>query len=594
MTSDNDLTELQRAMKACRHSFFSVAGFSLFINLLMLTPAFYMLQVYDRVIPTGSEETLLMLTLVVILLLTIMGGLELVRSRLLVRVGNRLDSLVSARLYRAMCRHSLDVGGRQTAQPLDDLRTVRQFLSGNGLFAFFDAPWVPIYLGLLFLFNVWFGVFATCAGAVLLALALANEKVTRTLLAEASDEHIQAQALANGNLRNAEVLHAMGMLPGIMRRWATKHHASLVKQSRASDRAGGLSNLSRVLRMLFQSMILGVGALLVLDGSITPGMMIAGSIIMGRALAPIDQMIGSWKGFLGWRDAYQRLDALFAQVPDERRYLSLPAPLGDMAIEDVTVVPPGARQAAIDGVDIRVARGEHVGIVGPSAAGKSTLARALLGIWPCQAGTVRLDGANIDHWNRDELGPHLGYLPQDIELFDGTISENIARFGEVDAEQVVTAATKAGVHDMILRLPDGYDTVIGATSGVLSGGQRQRVGLARALYGNPVVVVLDEPNSNLDEGGERALSQAMQCLKNEGVTLFVISHRHNVLKNVDKLLVLNDGQVSLFGPRDQVIARLTQPQRVRSEAATRSGGGRMAAVGTQGRGGTPPAEGQRE
>ncbi|MCP1367334.1 type I secretion system permease/ATPase, partial [Halomonas sp. BBD48] len=435
---------------------------------------------------------------------------------------------------------------------------IRQFLTGNGLFAFFDAPWVPVYLGVLFLFHPWMGIFATLAGIILLALAIANEKATKNLLAEASSEHIKAQDLANSNLRNSEVLHAMGMLPGIMGRWAGKHHEFLSKQSQASDRAGALSNASKTLRMLFQSLILGLGAYLVLEGSMTPGMMIAGSILMGRALAPIDQMIGSWKGFVSSRSAYQRLDDLLEQIPDEQRRMSLPAPHGEISIESVAAAPPGVRMATIRGINFDVPKGEHIGIIGPSAAGKSTLARVLLGIWPSQVGKVRLDGADITQWNRDELGPHIGYLPQDIELFDGTISENIARFGEVDAEKVVAAAKKAGVHEMILQLPNGYDTYIGASSGALSGGQRQRIGLARALYGNPVFVVLDEPNSNLDDNGERALSKALQQLKQEGVTLFVISHRTSVLKSMDKLLVLKDGQVSMFGPRDQVFAQFAK------------------------------------
>ncbi|MEC9482558.1 MAG: type I secretion system permease/ATPase, partial [Halomonas sp.] len=451
MTPENNPSELRRALTVCRSAFLSVGGFSLFINLLMLTPALYMLQVYDRVITTGSAETLLMLTLVAVFLFAVMGGLELVRSRILVRAGNRLDTLLSERLYRAMFRQSVNAPGQQTAQPLDDLSSLRQFLAGNGLFAFFDAPWVPVYLGILFLFDVWFGVFATGAGLILLGLAIVNEKATKTLLAEAGSEHIQAQGLATSNLRNAEVLHAMGMLPGIMGRWAARHQSFLIKQSRASDRAGALTNLSKTLRLLFQSLILGLGALLVIKGSLTPGMMIAGSIVMGRALAPIDQMIGSWKGFVGARSAYRRLDELLARIPEDARYLSLPAPQGQVAIEGVAAVPPGGKLATLRGINFSVARGEHIGVIGPSAAGKSTLARVLLGIWPTQAGTVRLDGADIRHWNRDELGPYIGYLPQDIELFDGTIAENIARFGEVDADKVVAAARKAGVHEMILR-----------------------------------------------------------------------------------------------------------------------------------------------
>lgn len=580
MAKQQDASDLQLALKACRSSFVSVGFFSMFVNLLMLVPPMYMLQVYDRVLSTQSVDTLIMLTLVVIFLFMVMGGLELVRSRILVRVGNKLDSSINARLYSAMFRRSVVAQGQQSAQPLNDLTSVRQFLTGNGLFAFFDAPWVPVYLFVLFLFHPWLGIFATVAGIILLGLAIANEKATKGLLAEASSEHIQAQNLANSNLRNAEVLHAMGMLPGIMGRWAQKHHQFLSKQSQASDRAGTLTNASKVLRMLAQSMILGLGAYLVLRGDMTPGMMIAGSIIMGRALAPIDQMIGSWKGFVGARGAYDRLNELLTQIPAEQRRMSLPAPKGNLAVEAVAAAPPGVRMATIRGINFQVAKGEHIGIIGPSAAGKSTLARVLLGIWPAQVGSVRLDGADVVQWNRDELGPYIGYLPQDIELFDGTISENIARFGEVDAQKVVQAAQKAGVHEMILQLPNGYDTYISSTSGALSGGQRQRIGLARALYGNPVFVVLDEPNSNLDDAGERALGETIATLKAEGVTLFIISHRTSVLKSMDKLLVMKEGQVSMFGPRDQVLAQFAKkPQRQVSPAAS----ARLAAV----RGGRP-------
>lgn len=584
MASRQEATDLQRALKACRGSFVSVGFFSMFINLLMLVPPLYMLQVYDRVIASRSEDTLLMLTLVVIFLFAVMGLLELVRSRILIRTGNRLDTLISERLYSAMFRRSVLTQGQQTAQPLSDLTNLRQFLTGNGLFAFFDAPWVPIYLAVLYLFHPWLGVFATCAGIILLTLAIANEKATKSILAEANSDHIKAQDLANSNLRNSEVLHAMGMLPGIMGRWANKHHEFLSKQSRASDRAGALTNASKVLRMLFQSMILGLGALLVLQGDMSPGMMIAGSILMGRSLAPIDQMIGSWKGFVSSRSAYKRLNELLEQIPEDQRRMSLPAPQGDLAIETVAAAPPGVRMATIRGINFSVTRGEHIGIIGPSAAGKSTLARVLLGIWPSQVGKVRLDGADITQWNRDELGPHIGYLPQDIELFDGTISENIARFGNVDADKVVAAAKKAGVHEMILQLPNGYDTYINAASGALSGGQRQRVGLARALYGDPVLIVLDEPNSNLDDSGERALGEAIRQLKAEGATLFVISHRQSVLKHVDKLLVLKDGQVSMFGPRDQVLAQFAKSSKGQvgnarnASALGRQGSSRLTAV----------------
>ncbi|GAA3896953.1 type I secretion system permease/ATPase [Halomonas cibimaris] len=561
MAKQQEATDLQRALKACKGSFISVGFFSMFVNLLMLVPPMYMLQVYDRVLSTQSEDTLLMLTLLVIFLFAIMGGLELVRSRILVRVGNRLDTMVNERLYSAMFRRSLLSPGGQSAQPLNDLTSLRQFLTGNSLFAFFDAPWVPIYIGVMFLFHPWLGIFAIGAGIILVALAIANEKSTQTLLSEANSEHIQAQNLANSNLRNAEVLHAMGMLPGIMGRWSKRHHEFLAKQSRASDRAGALTNTSKVIRMMAQSLILGLAALLVLKGELTGGMVIAGSILMGRALAPIDQMIGGWKGFVSARGAYKRLNELLTQIPDEQRRMSLPRPEGYLSVENVAAAPPGSRMATLRGINFAVDKGEHVGIIGPSAAGKSTLARVLLGIWPSQVGDVRLDGGDITQYNRDELGPHIGYLPQDIELFDGTVSENIARFGSVDPEKVVAAAKKAGVHEMILALPNGYDTVISAGSGALSGGQRQRVGLARALYGDPVLMVLDEPNANLDDAGERALAQAIAQLKQDGTTLFVISHRQSVLKHMDKLLVMKDGQLSMFGPRDQVLAQFAKKPR---------------------------------
>ncbi|KAA0018558.1 type I secretion system permease/ATPase [Salinicola corii] len=561
MTSRPVPTTLQRALKACRRLFLSAALFSLFINLLMLVPPLYMLQVYDRVITSRSVDTLFMLTLIVVFLFFVMGGLEMVRSRLLVRLGNRLDTQVSQRLFEAMFDNGLRQPGRASAQPLNDLANLRQFLSGNGLFAFFDAPWTPIYIGVLFLFDVWFGVFALGAGILLFLLAIANEWATRGLLATAGEEQIRAQTLAIANLRNAEVLHAMGMMPGIRRRWAERHQRFLIQQSQASDRAGTLTNLSKVFRLLAQSLILGLGALLVLEGDLTPGMMIAGSILMGRALAPIDQVIGAWKQFVAARGAYGRLQTLLRAVPENTERMSLPAPRGEVRLEQIVAAPPGGKLATLRGLNFQVASGEHVGVIGPSGSGKSTLARVLLGIWPAQSGTVRLDGANIVQWARDQLGPYVGYLPQDIELFDGTISENIARFGEVDAERVVEAARRAGVHEMILCQPDGYDTMLSSTQGVLSGGQRQRIGLARALYGDPVLVVLDEPNANLDDAGERALGEALARLKALGTTLFVISHRERVLKSVDTLLVLQEGQPRLYGPKAEVVAQLNGGQR---------------------------------
>jgi ATP-binding cassette subfamily C protein EexD len=375
----------------------------------------------------------------------------------------------------------------------------------------------------------------------------------------ANNMAVAAGNFVTSNLRNAEALEAMGMLGPIQQRWLERHKGVLSLQALASDRAGLLTATSKILRMLLQSLVLGLGAYLAIEHVTTPGVMIAAMILSGRALAPIDQLIGTWRQFVSARTAYGRLRELLKTVPVRPRRMSLPPPRGDLLVEQTVATPPGAGAPVLKGISFAAAAGESVGIIGPSAAGKSTLARVVLGVWSLQAGKVRIDGADVSQWNRDELGPHVGYLPQDIELFDGTVSENIARFGTVDADKVVEAARKAGVHEMILRLPKGYDTPIGEGGAVLSGGQRQRVGLARALYGDPVLVVLDEPNSNLDDQGELALLQAMAALKAAGQTLLIISHRPNVLSGVDKILVLREGQVQTFGPRDQVLAQFARP-----------------------------------
>lgn len=558
--------DIRGALRASKKAFIAVGVFSFFVNLLMLTAPLYMLQVYDRVVASRSLETLMVLTLLMVFMFAVMGVLEWVRSRVLVRIGNQLDGYLSQRVYAAMFEMGNRRPDKRSAQPLTDFTNLRQFLTGNGPFAFFDAPWLPIYIGVLFLFHPAFGWFAIFAAMVLFSIAFLNERLTRKQLAEANGLSVKAQDLASSNVRNAEVLHAMGMLAGIMGRWYKQHQSFLLRQTAASDKAGIFSNMSKVLRMMFQSLILGLGAYFVVMNEMTPGMMIAGSILLGRALAPLDLLIGSWSGFTNARSAYQRLDELLKAFPASQRKMSLPEPIGQVAVESLVVVPPNAQLPALRGVQFDVAAGQQVGVVGPSAAGKSTLARALLGIWPAANGAVRIDGAEVNHYNRDELGPFLGYLPQDIELFDGTVSENIARFGPVDSEQVVNAAKKAGVHELILQLPNAYDTVIGSTSGALSGGQRQRLGLARALYGRPRVIVLDEPNSNLDDAGEQALAKCLKLLKSEGVTVFIISHRPALLREVDRILVLRAGQVQDFGERDQVLKRLAQQQKLQQKA----------------------------
>jgi len=563
-------TDLEAVLHNCRSSFFSVGLFSMFINLLMLVPAFYMLQVYGRVVTSGSVSTLVMLTLVMLLLMLTMGGLEWVRSRIMVRVSTKIDALLGHRLYDASFKQALMSGGMQaSAQPLNDLTGLRQFLTGNGLFAFFDAPWVPIYIALMFVFHPWFGVVAIISVLILATLAVINEKVTSKMLGEANRENMGATQFTNKNLRNAEVVESMGMLGRIRERWQEKNRKVLALQGIASDRAGILTSVSKTTRLIVQSLVLGLGAYLAVQQEISPGMMIAGSILLGRALAPIDQMIGVWKQFVTARSQYQRLNEILTHVAEEPERMSLPAPKGRVSAENVMVAPPGSRTPVVKGVSFVVEPGEMVGIVGPSAAGKSTLARAILGIWPTLGGKMRLDGADIYNWKREELGPYIGYLPQDIELFEGSISENIARFGEVDSKEVVRAATMAGVHEMILRLPEGYDTVIGATGGVLSGGQRQRIGLARAIYGRPKLIVLDEPNSNLDDQGEAALALALQNLKETGATVFIITHRSSVLSQVQKLMVMREGVLVMFGPRDQVLAELGKASRAAAPAINR-------------------------
>ncbi|PAA37830.1 type I secretion system permease/ATPase [Pseudomonas fragi] len=552
---------LHTALKACRESFLSVGFFSFFINALMLVPTFYMLQVYGRVITSGSLTTLSMLTLIMTGLVITLGCLEWTRSRIMVRVSNRLDMLLSRQVYKASFKRALESGGMDaSAQPLNDLTGLRQFLSGNGLFAFFDAPWLPIYIAVMFMFHPWFGWVATGSALLLLLLAFVNERLTGPTLAQANKEHIGASLYTTKNLRNAEVIESMGMLETLMERWWTRQKNVLLLQSRASDKGAMISTLSRSFRILVQSLILGLGAYLAVDHQVGAGLVFAGSVLLGRALAPIDLIIGSWKGFIAARSQYARLNAILASQQAQPERMSLPAPKGDVQVENLTVAAPGSNIAIIKNISFSVPAGCVVGIIGPSAAGKSTLARALLGIWAPLQGVVRLDGADISAWDKHELGPHIGYLPQDIELFEGSVSDNIARFTRVDSEKVILAATTAGVHDMILLLPDGYDTVIGGDGVVLSGGQRQRIGLARALYGSPRLIILDEPNSNLDEVGDRALIAALHRIRLSGATLFVITHRTNIVSQLDRLMVMSNGGLSLFGPRELVLTELNAQQ----------------------------------
>ena len=568
-TSTPTVNRLHDVLRMCKGSFFAVGFFSLFVNLLMLVPPFYMLQVYGRVVTSGSIPTLVMLTIIMSVLMITMGLLEWTRSRIMVRISAKIDELLSPDVYNASFKRALASGGMDaSAQPLSDLNGLRQFMTGNGLFAFFDAPWLPIYVWVMFLFNPLFGWFAIGAAVVLVILAIFNERLTATTLAQANGENQSNALTTNKNLRNAEVIESMGMLHTLRDRWMQRQERVMALQSLASDKAGAMTSLSKTFRQLVQSLILGAGAYLAINQEINPGMMIAGSLLLGRALAPIDLMIGSWKGFVAARGQYERLNKVLDDWHSQPERMSLPAPTGQISVEQLVVAAPGQQQPILKGLNFAVPANTVVGIIGPSASGKSTLARAMLGVWQPMRGAVRLDGAEITQWDKAELGPYIGYLPQDIELFEGSISENIARFGEVDADKVILAARQAGVHEMILQLEQGYDTVIGGSGVSLSGGQRQRIGLARALYGEPRLIVLDEPNSNLDEVGERALAQAIQALKAAGSSIFIITHRTSVLSQVEMLLVLRDGAIAQFGPTKAVMAELNAQQAV-SKAAGR-------------------------
>ncbi len=582
--------DLQKALAACRVALMPVVGISFVINLLMFAAPLYMLNVYDRVLSTQSIETLVLLTVIAIGALMTMGVLEAIRSRLFVRVGIRLDALLNRRVFAAVFEASVRTPGKAGTQNLRDVDQVREFLTGNGLIAFFDAPWTPVFLAVVFLMNFWLGLVALVGALIIFSLALMNEVSTRKVLREASGHNMLASGYAENSLKNSEVLRAMGMMPGILTRWAQRHSAMLALQAKASDRAGIVLSMSKFVRMTLQVAILGVGAFLAVAGEITPGTMIAASIVMGRALQPVEMAVGNWKNFVNARGAYGRLKELLTAIPAEEQRMQLPRPTGKITLERVIAAPPGSRAPVLKGVSLQALPGAIVGEIGPSAAGKSTLARVMVGVWPVASGSVRLDGAELDQYDPILLGPHIGYLPQDVELFDGTVAENIARFGTVEADKVIAAAQAAGVHDMILNLPDGYDTQLGYSGTTLSGGQHQRIGLARALYGDPPLVVLDEPNSNLDQEGETALAQAFAGLRDKRCTVIVITHRMSLLSSVDQVMVMKEGVVVNAGPRDEVLKAYTQPALAASRPAVQAPAGAGSATARPGPGGPGPGQ----
>lgn len=557
MIPQNEITE---ALLKFKKTFHSIGAFTACINLLMLVPSIYMMQVYDRVLASRNDFTLLMLSVMAVGLYALISILEQIRSMVVIRIGSKMDVFLNQRIYTAAFEQNLKRSGINAGQALNDLTTIRQFVTGNGLFAFFDAPWFPVYLLVIFIFNFWLGIFALVSTILLVGLAWINDMVSKKPLSEANSIAVQSSAAATNNLRNAEVIEAMGMLPNMRDRWYAMHEKFLALQAEASQKAATVTAMTKFVQISTQSLILGVAAFLVIKGEVTAGMMIAASILLGRTIAPVQQIIGVWKQWSGVVSAYKRLDELLVNNPPRTPGMELPKPKGQLSVEAVTAAPPGSQVAILKNVSFGLNVGDVMGLIGPSGSGKSTLARLLVGVWPSAMGKVRLDGADIYQWNKDELGPNIGYLPQDIELFAGTISENIARFGKVDAQKVIEASQTAGVHDMILRLPEGYNTKIGDGGAGLSGGQKQRIGLARALYDNPAFLVLDEPNSNLDDVGEVALTQAILKLRQAGKTVILISHRPNIIRVTNKLLMLRDGVVAAFGTTEDVLKSLAQAQ----------------------------------
>ena len=559
--------ELSRILWEFRYEFVVAGVFSMVANLLMLTPTIYMLQVYDRVMLSQNMGTLMAVSLITLFFFGVLTFAEWSRSKLLVSSGVRMDELLSKRLFHASYDAYLNPAVKNPSRAFNDLTEVRQFLTGNGIFAFFDAPWAPIYIAVLFMLHPWLGVMAIGFAAVQASLAWWGSNASKPAQAVASKSQQDAGSYLQSKFRNAEVIESMGMLSHLYRRWAEQNTRAMGHALNAQEVSGRVVAWSKFIRYTQQSLALGGGALLVIQGELSPGAMIAANVLMTRALAPIDLMVGTWPGFLSAKEAFVRLRNLLEAHPLRvKNELSI-VPKGDVILKDVVASAPGRKEPILKGISALMPAGTVTVVLGASGSGKSTLARVLLGIWPHEKGDVLLDGEPILKWDRMGLGPHIGYLPQDIELFDGTIAENIARAGQVVSEKVIAAAEASGLHQMILRFPKGYDTPMGEAGSLLSGGQRQRIGLARALYGEPALVVLDEPNANLDDEGEAALVRAVQVMKSKGKTVVLISHRPGIVGVADRLLILHQGTVQASGPRDGVLAAL---QKQREEIAQAS------------------------
>ena len=576
-SNSNQRSELAEALAACRAAFISVGLMSGMSNILMLTGAIFMLEIYDRVLPSRSIPTLVALCILAAGLFAAQAVLDLIRGRVLVRIGARLDEQLSGRVYETIVRLPLKAGNRTDGlQPLRDLDNVRIFLSGAGPTALFDLPWLPVYLAVCFAFHPYIGLAALVGAIILGALTAMTELLTREPTRAATGFATARFALADASRRNAEALTAMGMTPRIAATWSDANGKYMTSQQRVSDVAGGFGSMSRALRLMLQSGVLAVGAWLVINQQATAGIIIAGSILSARALAPVDLAIGNWRSFVAARQGWQRLSQLLALLPARKTPMQLQPPSQSLVVEGVAAVPPGNERIVVQDVNLALKRGNALGIIGPSGSGKSSLARLMVGVWQPYRGRIRLDGAALDQWTPEALGPHIGYLPQDVELLAGTVAQNIARFAAPpDADAVIAAANAAGVHNLIVGLSEGYETQVGENGAALSAGQAQRIALARALYGNPFLVVLDEPNSNLDAEGDEALSRAILSVRQRGGIAVVVAHRPSAIVAVDLLLMINQGRQQAFGPKEEVLSKIVQrdgapprPLKVVPEVAT--------------------------
>jgi ATP-binding cassette subfamily C protein len=555
-------TELADALRACRGAFLGVGVMSCIINLLYLTGSIFMLEVYDRVLPSRSVPTLVGLIILASFLYIAQGVLDMIRGRILGRIGTALDEALNERVFETVVRLPLLIGSRNEGlQPLRDLDNVRGFLGGMGPSAFFDLPWLPLYLAICFAFHVMIGVTALVGAIILVSLTLVTEYLSRQPAREAMGLAARRNDLAAASRRNAEVMVAMGMFGRLTQRWGQANEKYLEGNQRASDIAGGLGAVAKVLRMMLQSAVLGVGAYLVIHQEATAGIIIAGSILSARALAPVDLAIAHWRSFVAARQSWQRLTHLLDQMPVRPVPTLLQTPSSQLAVEGISIVAPGDQKVIVQDVSFVLSAGHGLGVIGPSGSGKSSLIRALVGVWQPFRGKVRLDGAALDQWSSDMLGRHIGYLPQDVELFTGTVAQNICRFdSEAKSDDIIAAAKEAGVHDMIIKMRDGYNTQVGEQGAALSAGQAQRVALARAVYGDPFLIVLDEPNSNLDTEGDEALTRAVRGARERGAVVVVVAHRPIGIEAVDQILVLKDGRMQAFGPKEQVLAQVLQPR----------------------------------